>query len=107
VIAVTVGATCPNRDTGLPHDVTERGDRREAIFFEDGDHEIYLELLAVTPGPQVRGTGGTLGGPKLIIYSFRKVFAGSIAAMRRVGTAVAMAVTIASTRTTVTIVVAS
>jgi putative transposase len=30
---------------GLPHHVTQRGNRREAIFFEDGDHEIYLDLL--------------------------------------------------------------
>ena len=31
---------------GLPHHVTQRGNRREAIFFEDGDHEVYLDLLA-------------------------------------------------------------
>ena len=31
---------------GLPHHVTQRGDRREAIFFEGGDHEIYRDLLA-------------------------------------------------------------
>ena len=31
---------------GLPHRVTQRGNRREAIFFEEGDHEIYLDLLA-------------------------------------------------------------
>jgi putative transposase len=31
---------------GLPHHITQRGNRREAIFFEDGDHEIYLDLLA-------------------------------------------------------------
>lgn len=31
---------------GLPHHVTQRGNRREAIFFHDGDHEIYLDLLA-------------------------------------------------------------
>jgi len=31
---------------GLPHHVTQRGNRREAIFFEDGDFEIYLDLLA-------------------------------------------------------------
>ena len=31
---------------GLPHHVTRRGNRREAIFFEDGDHEIYRDLLA-------------------------------------------------------------
>jgi putative transposase len=30
---------------GLPHHVTQRGNRREAIFFEDGDQEIYLDLL--------------------------------------------------------------
>ncbi len=26
---------------GLPHHVTQRGNRREAIFFEDGDQEVY------------------------------------------------------------------
>jgi len=31
---------------GLPHHVTQRGNRREAIFFKDGDHEIYKDLLA-------------------------------------------------------------
>ena len=31
---------------GLPHHVTQRGNRREAIFLEDGDQEIYRDLLA-------------------------------------------------------------
>lgn len=31
---------------GSPHHVTARGNRREPIFFEDGDQEIYLDLLA-------------------------------------------------------------
>ena len=31
---------------GLPHHVTRRGNRREAIFFEDGDQEVYRDLLA-------------------------------------------------------------
>ena len=31
---------------GLPHHVTQRGNRREAIFFKEGDHEIYKDLLA-------------------------------------------------------------
>jgi putative transposase len=31
---------------GLPHHVTQRGNRREAIFFEDGDQEIYCDMLA-------------------------------------------------------------
>jgi REP element-mobilizing transposase RayT len=26
--------------SGLPHHVTQRGNRRESIFFEDGDQEI-------------------------------------------------------------------
>jgi putative transposase len=30
--------------------VTQRGNRRESIFFEDGDQEIYRDLL----GEQVR-----------------------------------------------------
>ncbi|HZL00318.1 MAG TPA: transposase [Caulobacteraceae bacterium] len=33
-----------------PHHVTARGNRREPIFFEDGDQEIYLDLLAEQMG---------------------------------------------------------
>ncbi|HEY3779276.1 MAG TPA: transposase [Rhizomicrobium sp.] len=29
-----------------PHHVTRRGNRREAIFFEQGDQEIYRDLLS-------------------------------------------------------------
>ena len=28
------------------HQVTARGNRREPIFFEDGDHDIYRDILA-------------------------------------------------------------
>jgi putative transposase len=31
---------------GIPHHVTARGNRREAIFFEDGDQDLYCDLLA-------------------------------------------------------------
>ena len=31
---------------GIPHHVTERGNRRERTFFEDGDYALYLDLLA-------------------------------------------------------------
>jgi len=31
---------------GLPHHVTQRGNRRENTFFEDGDYALYLDLLA-------------------------------------------------------------
>jgi len=30
---------------GLPHHVTQRGNRRERIFFEAGDEQIYLDLM--------------------------------------------------------------
>jgi putative transposase len=30
----------------LPHHVTQRGNRREPIFFEDGDRDLYCDLLA-------------------------------------------------------------
>jgi REP element-mobilizing transposase RayT len=30
----------------LPHHVTQRGNRREAIFIEDGDKKIYCDMLA-------------------------------------------------------------
>ena len=31
---------------GCPHHVTARGNRREPLFFEDGDQEVYLGLFA-------------------------------------------------------------
>jgi putative transposase len=31
---------------GCPHHVTQRGNRREPIFFEDGDQDVYCDLLA-------------------------------------------------------------
>lgn len=32
---------------GVPHHVTQRGNRRERIFFEAGDEAVYLDLLTV------------------------------------------------------------
>jgi hypothetical protein len=29
---------------GLPHHVTQRGNRREKIFFEESDYQLYREL---------------------------------------------------------------
>jgi hypothetical protein len=31
----------------LPHHVTQRGNRREPIFFKDGDQDVYRDLLTV------------------------------------------------------------
>ena len=31
---------------GHPHHVTQRGNRRERTFFEEGDYALYLDLLA-------------------------------------------------------------
>ena len=31
---------------GVPHHVTQRGNRREPIFFEEGDEHVYLDLLS-------------------------------------------------------------
>lgn len=31
---------------GIPHHVTQRGNRREPIFFEDGDYRLYRTLIA-------------------------------------------------------------
>jgi len=31
---------------GLPHHITQRGNRRERVFFEDGDYRAYLALIA-------------------------------------------------------------
>lgn len=35
---------------GLPHHVTQRGNRRGQTFFEDGDYALYLDLLAESSG---------------------------------------------------------
>ena len=31
---------------GLPHHVTQRGNRREPVFFRDDDYQAYLDLIA-------------------------------------------------------------
>ncbi len=31
---------------GLPHHITQRGNRAERVFFEDGDYELYRDWLA-------------------------------------------------------------
>jgi len=31
---------------GCPHHVTARGNRREPIFFEHGDQDIYCDILS-------------------------------------------------------------
>jgi putative transposase len=33
-----------------PHHVTQRGNRREPIFFETGDRDVYRDLLAEQAG---------------------------------------------------------
>ena len=35
---------------GFPHHVTQRGNRREPIFFEPGDQDVYRDLLAEQAG---------------------------------------------------------
>lgn len=35
---------------GQPHHVTQRGNRRERTFFEEGDYALYLDLLAEACG---------------------------------------------------------
>ena len=34
---------------GLPHHVTQRGNRRGTVFFSDDDYELYRDLLAEQP----------------------------------------------------------
>jgi hypothetical protein len=31
---------------GLPHHITQRGNRRQQTFFNDGDYAAYVELMA-------------------------------------------------------------
>jgi putative transposase len=35
---------------GIPHHITQRGNRRENTFFEEGDYALYLDLLAQAAG---------------------------------------------------------
>jgi len=35
---------------GIPHHVTQRGNRRERVLFEDGDYALHLDLLAEAAG---------------------------------------------------------
>jgi hypothetical protein len=37
---------------GLPHHVTQRRNRREAIFFEDGDQEVWSNVRAHLAGAE-------------------------------------------------------
>jgi putative transposase len=32
---------------GLPHHITQRGNRRQQIFFADEDYLAYLDLMAI------------------------------------------------------------
>jgi len=34
---------------GIPHHVTQRGNRCERTFFEDGDYELYLSCRKQRP----------------------------------------------------------
>ena len=31
---------------GIPHHITQRGNRRQQVFFRDDDYDAYLELMA-------------------------------------------------------------
>ena len=50
---------------GIPHHVTQRGNRRERTFFEDGDYALYLDLLADAALRQCAdaGDGASVAGP--------------------------------------------
>jgi REP element-mobilizing transposase RayT len=42
---------------GLPHHVTQRGNRCEPVFFRDDDYRGYLDLIAAARrGPKPRGS---------------------------------------------------
>ncbi len=41
---------------GVPHHVTQRGNRREPVFFEDGDYRLYRRLVAAA----ARGAGAQI-----------------------------------------------
>ncbi|MGQ9662188.1 MAG: transposase, partial [Kiritimatiellia bacterium] len=37
---------------GMLHHVTQRGNRRQQTFFNDGDYAAYIELMAVRCGKE-------------------------------------------------------
>ena len=37
---------------GMPHHITQRGNRRQQTFFNDGDYAAYVELLAEWSGKE-------------------------------------------------------
>jgi len=39
----------------VPHHVTQRGNRRQTVFFSDDDYLAYLDLLRPVPGIQFQG----------------------------------------------------
>jgi len=40
---------------GCPRHVPARGNRREPVFFEDGDQDIYCDMLAEQVRKKIRG----------------------------------------------------
>ena len=45
---------------GLPHHVTQRGNRRAPTFFEEGDYALYRDMLAEAAGKAHKGDLGVL-----------------------------------------------
>ena len=44
---------------GMPHHVTQRGNRRQQTFFNDGDYAAYLELMVEWCGEKASRFGAT------------------------------------------------
>ena len=42
---------------GMPHLVTQRGNRQERTFFNDGDYKAYRQLIAEPPSGPGRRSG--------------------------------------------------
>jgi hypothetical protein len=47
--------SCPIVIPGLPHHVTQRGNRREQVFFSDDDYRFYLDELSAAARKAGRG----------------------------------------------------
>ncbi len=47
---------------GISHHVTQRGNGRQATFFEDGDYALYLDLLAAARRGPATGTRKVVAG---------------------------------------------
>jgi putative transposase len=50
---------------GYPYHVTQRGNRRQQTFFEDGDYQLYRDLLGEAADKAGAGDGAIASCPTM------------------------------------------